>query len=59
MANMVNVASFWPEALDQIVLPDRTVLKGQKLMENAKIKKNRMRLFGWFSAKCTNDSTFL
>ena len=39
MANMVNVASFWPEALDQTVLPDRTDLKGQKLMENAKIEK--------------------
>ena len=34
---MVNLASFWkPEACGQ-VLPDRSLLKGQKLVENAKI----------------------
>ena len=29
----------------QTVLPDRSILKGQKFVENAKIK---MRQFGWF-----------
>ena len=34
------LASFWkPEACSQIVLPDRSILKRQKLVENAKIKK--------------------
>ena len=33
-------ASFWkPEACGQTVLPDRSILIGQKLVENAKIKK--------------------
>ena len=40
---MVNLASFWnPKACGQTVLPDRSVLKGQKLAENAKIQK-----FNW------------
>ena len=39
-------AIFWkPEAFGQTVLPDRSVLIGQKLVENAKIKKNQMRHF--------------
>ena len=33
------LASFWkPEACGQTVLPDRSVLIGQKLVENAKIQ---------------------
>ena len=37
---MVNLASFWkPEACGQTVLPDRSLLIGQKLAENAKIQK--------------------
>ena len=37
---MVNLASFWKtEACGQTVLLDRSVLIGQKLVENAKIKK--------------------
>ena len=44
---MVNLTSFWKtEACGQTVLPDRSVLIGQKWVENAKIK---MRHFGWFS----------
>ena len=40
------LASFWkPEVCGQTVLPDRSVLIGQKLVENAKIKKNQMRHF--------------
>ena len=34
------LASFWkPEAFGQTVLPDRSILVGQKLMENAKIEE--------------------
>ena len=41
---------FWkPEACGQTVLPDRSVLIGQKLVVNAKIAKIQMRHFGWFS----------
>ena len=44
---MLNLASFWkPEACGQTELPDRSVLIGQKLVENSKIQ---MRHFGWFS----------
>ena len=34
------------EACGQTVLPDRSILKGQTLMENANIKKTQMRHFG-------------
>ena len=34
-----------PEACGQTVLPDRSVLIGQKLVENAKIQKIQMRHF--------------
>ena len=37
---MVNLASFWKtEACGQTVLPDMSVLIGQKLVENAKTQK--------------------
>ena len=41
---------FWrvfskPEACGQTVLPDRSALIGQKLVENAKIKKFKLRHF--------------
>ena len=37
---MSILASFWKtEACGQTVLPDRSVLLGQKLVENAKIQK--------------------
>ena len=37
---MVQYASFWkPKACGQTELPDRSVLIGQKLVENAKIQK--------------------
>ena len=37
---MVNLPSFWkPEGCGQTVLPDRSVLTGQKLVENDKIIK--------------------
>ena len=36
---MVNLASFWKLTCGQTVLPDRSVLIGQKSVENAKIQK--------------------
>ena len=40
MPKMLNLASFWkPKACGQTELPDRSVLIGQKLVENAKIGK--------------------
>ena len=37
---MANLAGFWnPEACGQTVLPDRSLIIGQKLMENAIIEK--------------------
>ena len=45
--NCSILASFWkPEACGQTELPDRSVLIGQKLVENDKIQ---MRHFGLFS----------
>ena len=45
------LTSFWKlEAWGQTVLPAKSLLKGQKLVENVKIKKkNQMRHFRWFS----------
>ena len=44
------LASFWkPEACGQTVLPDRSILMGQKLVENAEIQKFKCDIFGWFS----------
>ena len=37
------------EACGQTVLPHRSILIGQKLVENVKIRKMQMRHFGWFS----------
>ena len=37
-----------PKACGQTELPDRSVLKGQKLVENAKIEKFECDIFGWF-----------
>ena len=46
---MANLASFWnPEACGQTVLPDRSILIGQKLVENAKIQNFKWDIFGWF-----------
>ena len=41
MPKMVDFASFWkPEACGQTVLPDSSFLKGQKLVDNARIKSS-------------------
>ena len=46
---MVILASFWkPEVCCQEVLPDRPILIGQELVENAKIEKLKCNLLGDF-----------
>ena len=59
---MVNLASFWkPQACGQTVLPGRSVLIGQKLVENAKIQMRHIFCnwnWGWFGRNrrlITND----
>ena len=48
-AKNVNLANFWkPEACGQIVLPDRSLLIGQKLVGNAKIEKLKWDTLGDF-----------
>ena len=48
-----NLASFWKlEACGQTVLPDRSVLIGQKLVENAKIQKFKCDILGDFQTLC-------
>ena len=38
---MLNLASFWkPEAYGQTVLPDRSILKGQKFVEMPKLQNS-------------------
>ena len=47
------LASFWkPEACGQTVLPDRSILKGQKWVENAKIEKLKYDILGDFHTLC-------
>ena len=49
MPKMSILASFWkPEACGQTVLPDRSVLIGQKLVKNAKIQKFKWDILGDF-----------
>ena len=44
------LASFWkPDVCGQTVLPDRSLLIGQKSVEKAKIRKLKMWHFSWFS----------
>ena len=53
MPKMVNLASFWkPEAGGQTVLPDRSILIDQKLVENAKIEKFKWDILGYFQTLC-------
>ena len=50
MPKITNLEMFWKaEAFGETVLPDRAILIGQKLVQNAKIEKIHMRHFGWFS----------
>ena len=53
MTKMVNFGYFWkPEACGQTVLPDRSVLIGQKLVENAKIQKFKCDILDDFQTLC-------
>ena len=48
-----NLASFWtPEAYGQTVLPDMSILIGQELEENAKVKKFKWDILGNFQTLC-------
>ena len=40
MLKMFNLTSYWkPQACGQTALPDKSIVIGQKLVENAKIEK--------------------
>ena len=53
---MVILTSFWkPEACGQTVLPDTSILIGQKLVENDKIKKIKWDFLGDFQTLCENS----
>ena len=52
-----NLTSFWlTEATFQTVLPDKPLLIGQKLIENAKIEKFRCDILGDFQTLCERKS---
>ena len=54
------LASFWkPEACGRTVLPDRSFLKGQKLMEIVKIQKFKCDIFCDFQTLCVKYSLWL
>ena len=47
------LASFWkPEACDQTVLADKSLLIGQKLVENAKIQNVKCDILSHFQTMC-------
>ena len=49
MPKMGKLAGFWKsEACGQTVLPDRSVLIGQKMVENAKIKQIKFNIISNF-----------
>ena len=53
---MLNLASFWKrEACSQTVLPDMSVLIGQKLVENAKIQKFKCDILSNFQTMCNQQ----
>ena len=53
MPKMVNLASFWRiEAYSQTVLPDRSLLIGQKLLEKVKIQKFKCDILSNFQTMC-------
>ena len=50
---MLNLVSFRkPEFSGQTVLPDRSILMGQKLVENAKIQKFKCDILSNFQTMC-------
>ena len=49
------MANLWKsEACGQTVLPDRSVLIGQKLVEDAKIEKFKCDILGDFQTLCSS-----
>ena len=51
--NWSILASFWkPEACGQTVLPDRSILIGQKIVENVKIEKSKCDILSNFQTLC-------
>ena len=55
---MSILASFWKlEACGQTELPDRSVLKGQKLVENAKSQKFKCDILSNFQTMCKCQSS--
>ena len=53
MPEMVYFGTFLkPEFCGQTVLPDRSILKGQKLVENAKMEKLKCDILGDFQTLC-------
>ena len=47
--NIASEASYIYILSGQTVLPDRSIVRGQKLLKNAKIQKSKMRHFELFS----------
>ena len=59
MPKMVNLAKFVKsKGCGQTVLPDRSILIGQKLVENAKIDKFKSDILSDFQTMCTNSYPF-
>ena len=53
MPKIAHIGEFWkPEACGQTVLPDRSLLIGQKLVENAKVKKFKCDILSDFQTLC-------
>ena len=60
MPKMVNFCNFWkPEAYGQTVLPDRSILIGQKLVENAKMLKFKYDILDEFRLEKSHFEDFL
>ena len=60
MPKMVNFGDFWkPDGWGKTVLPDRSILKGQKLLENGKIHKFKCDILGNFKTLCVSHFKIL
>ena len=47
------LTSLWkPKVFGQTALPDRSILIGQKLVENAKTEKFKWDIFAYFQTMC-------
>ena len=52
MPKLANLVSLKPAACGQTVLPDRSILIGQKISENTRIKKFKCDFLGDFQTVC-------